>query len=196
MLEKFAPNTGVDELSCLLEKLGHKWANSAHRPRPSADTLKEWDEFIDRWVDSDLPLLFRDIRRRGDLTVATCGRRLLFTDNSPASWAFHQALLGHIPDLSAWDSDNLTKYVPISFVGGGSISKRHINKAGWKVCHIESVSDRKRVKVEEAEYDWLLQRFRRFMSPRNMFLVPKVISGVGEIPAVLDAVARFEGAKG
>jgi hypothetical protein len=154
--------------------------------------LKAWDEMLDRWVASPLPLVLRDGRRRGERAKCSTGREIVFADNSPANWVFALALAGEAPDISGWTSETLGTHLPLTFVTKGEAAKRDLNRAGWKVCHIEPVSDRKRYKIESAPIEPLEAEFRRFLSPRNIFLIPKAISGAGEIPEVVQAVADFD----
>ena len=116
---------------------------------------------------------------------------VIFGDNTPANWALGLALAEGIPKIDKWTPETTGQHVPLSFVNRSGF-KRDLNVAGWKVCHIESVSDRVRYKVEETREVDLRPKFIRFMSPRNMFLVPKVISGAGELPEMIQAIIEFE----
>jgi hypothetical protein len=182
----------MDELREPLAELGRRWAASPHRPRPSEDSLKRWDELLASWLSSDLPLILRDSRRRGERLVCASGRGIIFADNTPANWIFHLALEGVVPDITSWRSETLASHVPLTFLTKGANARRDLNKAGWKVCHIAAVSDRKRYKIESAPFETLEAEFMRFLSPRNIFLIPKTISGAGELLEVVSAIAEFE----
>lgn len=184
--------TALDELREPLAELGRRWAASSHRPRPSSEALELWDRFLAAWLSSDLPLVLRDSRRRGERLVCASGRAIIFADNTPANWVFHLALEGVIPDLALWSEETLPAHVPLTFLTKGTNARRDLNKAGWKVCHIDPVSDRKRYKIENVGLDVLQAEFMRFLSPRNIFLVPKSISGAGELPEVVNAIAEFD----
>lgn len=181
-----------DSLSAPLAALGALWASSPLRPRVTEDTLQAWDTLLQAWLASDLPLILRDGRRRGEWLETHGGRRVVFGDNTPANWAFGLALAGETPGLEAVAAAGVQSFVPLTFLTKGSAAKRDLNKAGWKVCHIDPVSDRKRYAVETAAPQLLHAEFLRFLSPRNIFLVPKSISGAGEIPEVISAIAAFE----
>ena len=181
-----------DELAEPLRELGRRWAASPYRPRPSSEALARWDEFLDTWMMSRLPLLLRDGRRRGETVDCTSGRSVIFGDNSPANWVFALALAGETPDLSLWTGETIGAHVPLTFVTKGAAGKRDLNKFGWKVCHINPVSDRGRYDIATAPTHLLEGEFRRFLSPRNIFLIPKSISGAGELPEVVEAVRAFE----
>ncbi len=181
----------LDDLHEPLAAIGRVWASSKHRPRPTEASLADWDACLQRWVTSDLPLILRDSRRRGETSRSADGRMVIFGDNTPANWALGLALAEGIPKIDKWTPETTGQHVPLSFVNRSGF-KRDLNVAGWKVCHIESVSDRVRYKVEETLEVDLRPKFIRFMSPRNMFLVPKVISGAGELPEMIQAIIEFE----
>ena len=63
------------------------------------------------------------------------------------------------------------------------------NQQGWKVCHIDPVGLKGRVKLPERGLDQLIEAARRLITPRNMFLVPNDRGGFGELPEVIE-VAR------
>jgi hypothetical protein len=192
-MKAFAPSPQVmNDLRPSLIELGTRWAASPHRPRPSAKALADWDRFLAAWLATELPLVLRDSRQRGQSLMTTSGRAIVFADNSPANWAFALALSGEVPDLSAWTAETLKGHVPLTFLTKGEAAKRDLNKVGWKICHIDPVSDRRRYKRDDAPMDWLTAEFMRLMSPRNIFLIPKAISGAGEIPEVIEAVSQFE----
>lgn len=191
-LRTAAHDLALTDLRDVLVDLGRRWACSNHRPRPSADTLKAWDRTLDTWIASSLPILLRDSRRRGERATCSTGREVIFGDNSPANWVFALALAGEVPDISSWTSETMGSHLPLTFLTKGAAAKRDLNRAGWKVCHIDPVSDRKRYKIEQAPLEPLEAEFRRFLSPRNIFLIPKPIAGAGEIPEVVQAVADFD----
>lgn len=182
----------MNELREPLADLGERWAASRHRPRPQPDILVAWDKLLSDWVQSDLPLVLRDQARRGETLAHISGRLLIFGDNSPANWSFGLALRGIVPSIEDIVAVGVAEIVPLSFLAKGEAAKRNLNRAGWKVCHINPVSDRKRTKPENSELDRLAAGFVRFLSPRNIFLIPKQISGAGELPEVIEAVAAYE----
>ncbi|MES2255148.1 MAG: hypothetical protein V4559_08915 [Pseudomonadota bacterium] len=179
----------MKELAEPLAELGRRWAASTHRPKPSPEALAKWDVILDAWVASDLPLVLRDSRRRTMVVTTDYGRKIVFADNTPANWMFDLALRNEAPDLATLTHENFISMVPLSFLAKGSFARRDLNKQGWKVCHIANVSDGKRYAVEAAPASVLEAEFRRFLSPRNVFLIPKAISGAGELPEVINAIA-------
>lgn len=189
-MEDRLPNVAVEELDEVLRELGQIWAKSLRRPRPKVEILERWDEFLDAWLKSDLPLVLRDGGRRGTTIICSNGRSVIFSDNSPASWAFHRALAGSVPEIADWRAHNIRDFVPVNFIGRRA-PRDDLNRIGWKICHIEPVSDRRRYDLRKAPIEIVTAKFLRFMSPRNMFLIPKVIAGAGEIPQVVKAIAAF-----
>jgi hypothetical protein len=179
-----------------LAELGRRWASSSSRPKPLPSSLARWDEVLERWVASNLPLLYRTGKTKlwGTQTHGASGRKIFFADNTPAWWSFGLALGGDAPDVSRWTDVDVSANVPLGMMRLGSFRRagrfrRDVNQEGWKVCHIDGVSDRSRRTPVEALDDGILRsRFRRFLSPRNMFLVPKDHAGMGELPEVIAAV--------
>jgi len=186
----------LKELEEPLAELGRRWAKSPHRPRVQASVLKEWDDALNLWLHSELPLILRDSRQRGKEAFCSNGRKVIFADNTPANWVLELALEGKCPDIAAWTADNMIAQIPLTILTKGEIGKRKLNKAGWKICHIKSVSDGKRFKVATAPHDAIETKFLKFLSPRNMFLIPKRISGAGELPEVIKTVKAYEDSRG
>ncbi len=190
------PSDGVlEELRQPLAEFGRQWARSPYRPRPTEAALQAWDTFLNSWIASGLPLVLRDARRRHRRDTCSNGGEAIFADNTPANWAFSLALEGVVPDLCSWTSETIESHVPMSLIARLPGVKRDLNKFGWKVCHIEPVPDRKRRKIGSAPMDIVEAAFRCFLSPRNVFLIPKSIAGAGELPEVVEAVRAFEHAQ-
>ena len=182
----------MDELYGPLAEFGRRWAKSPERPRPKPKILRKWDDLLDEWIDnSNLPLIFRSSGNRGKHTTCSNGRRIVFSDNSPANWSLGLSLEDEIPNIRLLNGNKIQDYVPLTFVAKIPGVKRDLNKFGWKVCHIDPVSDRKRISIEESSIERIEGAFRRLMSPRNMFLIPKAISGAGELPQVIEAIRAY-----
>ncbi len=175
-----------------LAEFGRRWAVSPLRICPSAASLNLWDRFLLDWQKTDRPLLLRDGRNRGMEATTFTGRKVIFADNTPANIVFDLALQGVTPLMEGWDGNISTSPIPLTFVTKGKFAKRCLNKAGWKICHIEPVSDRKRYKIENAPIELIEAEFYRFLSPRNMFLIPKELSGAGEIDVIVNAVKKID----
>ena len=183
----------LNELIEPLRDLGDRWAQSVNRPRPSKNALNKWDRLLKLWVGKkDLPLLMRKSGRRGEADICSNGRKVLFTDNSPANWALGLALNGTVPSIGSWSETDVRSNVPFEFTKKQGFKLIDLNKAGWKICHIEPVSDRRRRKIGDIPPEEIETAFLRFLSPANMFLIPKEISGAGEIQEVINAVRDFD----
>jgi hypothetical protein len=185
----------IADLRGLLVDLGRQLATSRHRPRPSPESLKRWDKLLELWESSDLPLLLRTGDRNlvGKPGCGKSGRKIFYADNTPAWWSFGLALEESAPDISQWTADDVCANVPLGMMMRGGRLRRDVNNEEWKVCHIEGVSDRsRRTPVETLDDATLRARFRRFISPRNMFLVPKSHAGLGELPEVIAAVREHD----
>ena len=63
----------------------------------------------------------------------------------------------------------------------------NLNQLGWKICHIDPVGIGKKGIFANIPMETLKQHFRKYMSPHNMFLVPKQWAGLGEMPEMIKA---------
>ena len=184
-----------------LRNLASEWAVSPHRPRVPKEVLTFWDTLIEEWVASNLPLLCRTPNwGRGAEEIHASGRILTFADNTPAHWAMALALKGETPSLADVRELFETGAMPLAFAikesekarlkfaRGGLSSKIRINKDGWKVCHISRAGLGLAGHPASQPIPAIEAHFRRFMSPRNMFLVPLVLGGLGETPHMIDAI--------
>jgi hypothetical protein len=181
----------MPDLHARLLEFGRLWAADPARPSPAPEMLAAWDGVLDRWIASDLPLILRIQKRIGETARSRDGRTVIFADNMPANWALASALEGEVPNIDSWTAETLANNVPLSMVSRSAV-KVDLNQLGWKVCHIDGVSDRRRGAVEDYAAAELGVRMRRFLSPRNMFVIPKVWSGAGELPEVIEAVRMHE----
>lgn len=193
-------NRAIDSMEDLREpliELGRRWARSSNRPRPKRSILNRWDERLNQWIaTTSLPILLRKSSRRGESATCSSGRKIIFADNSPATWAFGLALAGKVPDIRSWTCDSIATDVTVRFTNMGAFAEFNLNNKGWRVCHIEPVSNRSRRPIENVPIDEIEGTFLRFLSPRNIFLIPKQISGAGELREVINAVAEYEAHRG
>jgi hypothetical protein len=60
------------------------------------------------------------------------------------------------------------------------------NQLGWKVAHIVDVGLGYTGSLEAMSLERISDHMKRFLSPGNMFLVPKEYAGVAETPEFLD----------
>lgn len=49
----------------------------------------------------------------------------------------------------------------------------------WKLCHIEPVGLNSRKHINDLDIEKLIEHFKRYAYPKNMFALPKEIGGLG-----------------
>jgi hypothetical protein len=65
-------------------------------------------------------------------------------------------------------------------------------KKGWKVDHIDDVGLGHNQRVEDIAMADLKSHFCRLMKPSNIVLVPKVLKGLGDMPAFIAAIKALD----
>jgi hypothetical protein len=187
-----------ENLEALAQKLSEEWVKSTFRPLLSQDLIEKWDKVIIEWSESgEIPLLIRKRKNNiGSEIKHKDGRIIIPTDNSPAQWVFTEVYNKMDIDLKAIREILENDKLPISFAPSKDESERSkykctlgtkidLNKRGWKLCHINPVGLKTRTPLQDLSIDILKDRFIRFLSPSNMFLVPKKWSGLGEFPEMV-----------
>jgi hypothetical protein len=196
------------ELSSKARELGVLWAASSKRPRVKSLVQEHWDKLIDAWIaDVDMPLALRKQGQgypRGSVVLhEETGREVIWTDNSPAQWAFYCAWQSHeysLEEIKKLLADHKIPFAfaskrsdtDVKYLGTIGSSKVDLNKLGWKLCHIREVSIASRTPPQRLSIQKLEDHFALLMKPSNHFLVPKQWSGLGEIPEVIEEIKRFE----
>ena len=167
-------------------------------PHPEVAVARAWDQVVDEWADSKLPIPVRGTGwPRGTLrTVET--RKVLSVDNAAAHWIFTLALKAETRTFEqiqqGWDTRSLGLTGMLTQDESANAKEKgyktegprdnSVTAAGWKVCHIDPVGlGANKKKLTDAV---CVDAFRKLMKPSNMFLVPKQIGGMGEIPYVLE----------
>lgn len=191
-----SPTVLPEALEALLSRLAEAWASSNIRPRVPADVSAHWDTLIEEWLAChDLPLFVRRWGRteaRGQIIMHRSGRQLVPSDNTPANWIFVQAYAGVRPTLAEIKALVERREMPVALalkaherplaqfraVRGGF---ENPNELGWRVCHKHPVGIRQRGALADLPIGEIEQHFRHFLSPSNLFLVPKAIGGLGEL---------------
>ncbi len=191
-----------DELPACLRKhakdFAEAWINSELRPTVSAKILGCWDRLIAEWVETDDILIY--IRRnrgdRGSIIQHDSGRQLVPVDNSTAQWAYALALGGICPTVDQVRQLVREDKIPVAMVLKKPeaakatykclIGDWSLNVFGWKLCHIEPVRFRSKIDITATPIEHFKAHFVKFMSPSNTFLVPKVWSGLGELPEMIE----------
>jgi hypothetical protein len=197
------PETLTQDLEILIEQFAVLWQASSERPRVLHGCAERWTALVNEWITAvDLPLLIRAGagRRRGQELVHASGRLVVCADNSPAHWAMSLALQGECPTLDDIRALFAADRVPVCMAMSGTErlnakyrcnrQKINLNTLGWKVCHRERVGERRPQISELASWERITSHFRRFVSPANMFLVPKKWAGLGELMNVINVFGQ------
>jgi len=199
------PEDFPEDFNRLLNKISEYWYKSNERPKLSKKVLKHWDGLIEDWAnDDEMPLLIRKSSQgRGSIhNHKETGRKLIPTDNTPAKWIFSEAYLkGSNVQMNDIKKMVNKKEIPIALALHKKERRNatftntkgylNLNKYNWKLCHIDGVGLRKRKKIDDFPIDELKKHFKLFLSPSNMFLIPKELSGLGEIPNMLKCMEKI-----
>ncbi len=188
-----------EEVIRLIEQAAALWRISKKRPSPAANVLDNWDRLLNDWVaDDSMPLLIRKGGlSRGQVVQHKSGRTLVPTDNTPAHWSLSLTLDGVVPSLDECRAqlESGALGVALAFKGDErkqaayhGILKKYKNLTKWRICHIEPVSDASKTPLPERNIADLLEHSKRFLRPRNMFVVSRS-SGLGEVGAFIRAFA-------
>jgi hypothetical protein len=202
------PDPLPDDIALGIKQLATLWARHADRPRIDSAILASWDKLITAWIDDkQLPLLIRkdgNSHMRGTESCHQSGRSLVRADNSPAWWSYALAYSGEcpsIPDIHRFlDRDE----IPIAFTlkaeekahskykctSNKILNPNNPNKLRWKVCHRHKIGINLRGSIEKMPIANLETHFRRFISPSNLFLVPGILGGLGELQQFIDAIGH------
>lgn len=191
-------------LSRELREIGRLWAESKDRPRVQPEIRRKWDELVDAWAGSDLPIVVRKSTGvRGGAITHSSGRSIVLADNSSAQWAFMRAFQGFSYSLGEVTRELEKGKIPFAFATKrseksqmkykGTLSAAdNLNKRGWKLCHIDGVGLRSAASLENFPLERLLTHFRLLIKPNNHFLVPLPWAGLGELPESIDEVRKHE----
>jgi hypothetical protein len=143
--------------------------------------LNHWDRLVDEWIqDRTVPIFVRKSNGRGSKISHKEGRTIILTDNTPANWSFSMAYKGYSPDLNDIKDLIDKNKIPIVFAyrvedKGKLVVTEYLrkdidlNKKGWKVCHIDEVGLNTRKNINDIPLGFLEDRFKRLISPSNMF---------------------------
>jgi hypothetical protein len=197
------PNPLPADLDGELRRLASLWAKHPVRPRIEPREAAHWDDLIGAWAaDESLPLFIRKSRGlevRGEVIIHDSGRELVPTDNSAALWSYLSAFCGQMPSISDIRSALKEDLIPVAMMVTREMKERSLykcrvaelspNTLGWKVCHRRRVGLGSRSPLKHRRLPDLQLHFRNFLSPSNMFLVPKLIGGLGEVPQFIEALS-------
>jgi hypothetical protein len=193
------------EFSEKLRELGRAWAYSPFRPRLSEATKAHWDNLLNEWATSDLPLVIRKGGAvRESVVKHSSGREVIIADNSPAQWSFSRAFDGQC--FSLIDIRILLEKDSIPFTFATKLTEKsrmaykrtlgtpdNVNKRGWKLCHIIDIGLNTKELIEVIPLVKLVEHFKLLIAPSNHFLIPLIWGGLGEVPEIIEEVATVEG---
>lgn len=179
-----------------LRELAQAWRSAPERPRIAPQVLNHWDELVTWWIyDSDvvLPVRWGAGAHRGS-TAEIDARQMVFVDNSPPQWLFARACEGWSPDSQEL-AEAVNAEMPVAQVfnaaekAAASMTRRlgqgpSTSKLGLRLHHIDPVA------LGRAPQDCTLEQIQaaaaRLLTPRNMFVLPGTIGGLGEIPTFIE----------
>lgn len=180
--------------------LGRKWKKSPKNICINKEQIKKWDELIEEWSeDESVPLVIRKSgnNRGKEIKHKKTGRTIIMTDNSFSHWIFYQVRNEKIcPKLINIKNLLYKDEIPFVFIipkkdknkydRKTPLGKYAISREGFKLCHIEPVGIQKRENVKEMNIDILKEHFKKLAKPSNMFVVPSVLGGLGEIKEFIE----------
>lgn len=192
---------GFDDFSRVaLRRLASHWRESPDRPNICGHDALRWHRVMQEWVrDRSLPLLVRRPRYgRGREIPHRSGRVLVPTDDAPASYLLSLAIERRTPDLAQLKEALHQGRMPIAvslteeerrsarFTGTtDGMDAPNLRDLGYSVCHVTHVGLR-RIPLENRTEIELVAHSLLFLSPVNMFVVPKPYARLGELPEFID----------
>ena len=203
MQQKEKPKDYVgEEMRSKIKELGRLWKKSAKQNHliPDKEVLDAWERLIDDWVeDETMPLIIRRGSARGqEFEHHSSGRKIIISDNTFALWVYHHVLKGEQFTISEMKSMLENNEIPIVYILSKedrksakytkTLGKFSLSDADtkWKLCHIEPVGLNSRKSIDDIEIGELKDYFKKYANPKNMFLLPKEIGGLGEIQEFID----------
>ena len=182
------------EIRNKIKELGRLWKESNNNFQIPMRVLNSWEQLISDWAkDTSMPLIIRKGSTRGQEFEHSSGRKIIMSDNTFALWVYHNVLKlktfavdeikemlihNNIPMVYALTKEDkkIAKYTKT--LGKFSLSDAD---SKWKLCHIKPVGLNSRKPIKDFPIDTLIEHFKRYANPKNMFLLPKEIGGLGEI---------------
>jgi hypothetical protein len=164
-----------------MEDFAKIWQECSLRPNPSQRTAQLWDELLQTWIRSQLPIYVnKPGQNRGAVFQHRSGQLVVPCDDSPARWAFELAVGFRCPSLKEVEHLQREDRIPVARDFGQAECRRalyrcrdksKLNESGWRLCHIKQVGIDERTALD-MPLEELHRHFRLFMSPSNMYVVP------------------------
>ncbi|WP_050983954.1 hypothetical protein, partial [Treponema sp. JC4] len=185
-----------DEIRNKIREIGKIWYNSPTKTKISENSVNHWYNIINEWTkDETLPLVVRkETKRRGEATIHPCGREIIFSDNSFATWVICKVITNKLYSLQEIKSMLLHDEIPFMFISTKALKEKAKYKkalgenetTGWTLCHKEAIGFNKKDKIEEINIETIKQHFFKYANPKNMFLLPREIGFLGELKEFIE----------
>lgn len=181
-----------NEIREKIREIGKLWNEHQNKRIFPEPAYSDWQKLIEFWRDCpDLPLIIRKNKEhRGESVIHPSGREIIFSDNSFATWVLCNVLENKT--ISVLEIKKLLEddQIPFMMVANKNAKYRKTQEPnitdGWKLCHKEEVGFKTRKSVNELDIKLIERKFFLFANPKNMFLLPKDIGGIGEIKEFIE----------
>ena len=186
-----------EDIRSKIREIGALWRSSPNNPSIDQEVVNQWEKLIDDWIeDSNMPLVVRkETNKRGQsFRHSTTGREIIIADNSVALWVYGHVLKGKVFTLSQIRELLQNNELPVVFMATKEIRKnakyaKALGKnplSNWKLCHIESIGLNTNTPIIDLDIEVIKEHFRKYVNPKNMFVLPKEIGDLGEIEAFIE----------
>ena len=185
-----------DEIREKIKEIGLLWHKSKHNPHIDEEIMNHWEGIIETWInDESMPLIVRkDTSKKGQAFRHPSGREIIISDNTFAIWIFGRVLSRDIYSLPKLRDMLSQNKIPMVFMQTEQVREKgeytkplgSFSLPEWKLCHIEPIGFNTNKSLEEIDINDIKEHFRKYASPRNMFVLPKEIGDLGEIPIFIE----------
>ena len=186
------------EIESKIRDIAIFWKNDLTAPIIKLEVAQYWDNLLDEWIaDKSLPLYIRKKQSEaisyGEINKHTSGRDIVLTDNYPALWSFVSAYRGERPSIADIKRKIHDDRIPIAMgikksnpkVKFKCTMKRDPN---WRYCHIDTLRLGERGAISEISIERIEKHFKLFLSPSNMFVLPKAWGTLGEVDVFIESM--------
>ncbi len=175
-----------------IREIGKLWNRNQNKRVFPEPAYSDWQKLIEFWRDCpDLPLVIRKNKEhRGESIIHPSGREIIFSDNSFATWVLCNVLENKtitVLEIKKLLDDDQIPFMMVANKNAKYKKTQEPNTTdGWKLCHKEEVGFKTRKSVNELDIKLIERKFFLFANPKNMFLLPKDIGGIGEIKEFIE----------
>ena len=185
-----------EEIRLKIKEIGTLWRKSPNNPHIDSTVLKKWDNLIEEWIaDENMPLIIRkETSKKGQSFQHPCGREIIVSDNTVAIWVYGNVLKGKVFTLSQIKELLMNNELPIVFIATKAIKEKakytkplgHNSLPNWKLCHIDPIGFNTNTSINDLNIFDIKEHFRKYISPNNMFVLPKEIGYLGEVDVFIE----------